>query len=80
MNTTHTIGAPRSHVERMFKRGQECKALRRRLKLSSVDLAGTVFAVVMRMCNFDAPMIREEGEPLKTLAELTWGRRGNSNA
>jgi exonuclease-1 len=78
MSTTHSIGGPRSHVERTFKRGQEWKALHKTLKLTSVDLAGTVFAVAMRMINFDKPMIREGDGPLKSLAELTWGRRGDA--
>ena len=80
MNTTHNIGARRAHVERTFKRGQGWKALHRRLKLSSVDLGGSVFTVVMRMANLDKPLLREADEPLKSLAELSWGRRDVGDA
>jgi len=76
MEDTHAIAAPRAHVERAFKRAQEWRWMHNTLKLTQIDLSGSAFSVIMRMCNFDTPLIREGTGPLKCLAELTWGRRG----
>lgn len=74
MRWTNKIGKTRIHVERMFKRAQEFKILHRTIKISSMDLAGTVFKVCCFMGNFDAPLIRQAGEPLRSLSEIQWGR------
>lgn len=72
---THIIAGSRIHVERLFRRGQEWKVMKRTLKITNIDLAGSMFSVVMRMTNFEAPLIRDGATELKSVAELTWGTR-----
>ena len=71
---TNRVGSVRIHVERMFKRAQEWKILHRTIKISNMDVAGSVFKVCCFMTNFEPPLIRQEGEPLMCLAEKQWGR------
>jgi hypothetical protein len=71
---TNAVGKTRIHVERMFKRAQEWKILHTIIKISAMDLAGSIFKVCCFMGNFEPPLIRQEGEPLRSLAEVQWGR------
>ena len=69
---TNAIGKTRIHVERMFRRAQEWKILHSLIKISQMDLAGTVFIVCMYLTNFESPLIREQGRKLTSLARLQW--------
>ena len=55
--------------------------MHRTLELTQVDLAGSMFSVVCRMCNFDAPLIRDgvASDQLCSVAEITWGLRSDSD-
>ena len=70
---TNKVGKTRIHIERMFKRAQEWKILHIIIKISAMDLAGTIFQVCCFMTNFEPPLIRSEGEALVSLAEKQWG-------
>ena len=70
---TNKVGSTRIHVERMFRRAQEWKALHRLIKISQMDIAGTIFKICCYMSNFEPNMIRQKGEPLVSVAELQWG-------
>ena len=70
---TNKVGKTRIHIERMFKRAQEWKILHTIIKISAMDLAGTIFQVCCFMTNFEPPLIRSEGEALVSLAEKQWG-------
>jgi hypothetical protein len=70
---TNAIGKTRIHIERMFRRAQEWKILHRTIKISNMDLAGTVFKVCCLMGNYEPQLIRERDEVLRTLSEIQWG-------
>ena len=71
---TNTIGKMRIHVERMFRRAQEFKILHRTIKISNMDLAGTIMKVCCLLTNYEPPLIRQRGEILQSLSELQWGK------
>eukprot|EP01049_Picozoa_sp_SAG25_P013375 SAG25_NODE_2055_length_1995_cov_2.075949_2_plen_364_part_00 len=77
---TNCVGSVRIHVERLFKRAQEWKIMKRIIKISNMDVAGSIFKVCCFMTNFEPPLIRQDGQPLITLAELQWGRHSAASA
>ena len=70
---SHTIGATRIHIERLFKRVQEWKVTHRTIKISNMDIYGTTFLVCCFMTNFDPPLIRDPNKPLMSVGEIQWG-------
>ena len=70
---TNAIGKTRIHVERMFRRAQEWKILHSTIKVSHMDLAGTIFKVCCLMGNYEPNLVRQRGEILRSLSELQWG-------
>jgi len=72
---TNAIGKTRIHVERMFRRAQEWKILHNIIKVSNMDLAGSIFKVCCYMTNYEPPLIRQRDDMLVSLAELQWGRQ-----
>ena len=55
------------------RRAQEWKILHSIIKISNMDMAGTVFAICCYMTNYEAPLIRQSDEDLRSLSELQWG-------
>ena len=70
---TNAIGKTRIHIERMFRRAQEWKILHSIIKVSNMDLAGTVFQVCCLMTNYEPPLIRQGDDALVSVGELQWG-------
>jgi hypothetical protein len=70
---TNAIGKTRIHIERMFRRAQEWKILHTTIKVSNMDLAGTIFKVCCFMGNYEPQLIRSRDCVLKTLSEVQWG-------
>jgi hypothetical protein len=70
---TNAIGKTRIHIERVFRRAQEWKILHTTIKISNMDLAGTIFKVCCLMTNYEPPLIRQRDDILCSLSELQWG-------